>query len=72
MIGATSSAPHICENVVRKTSPSCAGRTRSTTTITSHETRIHVPAMAGAKDQDTLAALPDSELTAETVGLTKL
>src|SRR5262252_5100172 len=72
MIGATSSAPHICENVVRKISASCAGRTRCTTTMISQDTKIQVPAIAGANDQDTLLALWDSELTADTVGFTKL
>ena len=46
--------------------------TRSTTAMMIQDTRIQVPAMAGANAQDTLAALPDSELTALTVGLTKL
>src|SRR5215472_15189657 len=72
MIGATSSAPHICENVVLKMGASSLSGTRSAITMISQETRIQVPAIAGANDQDTLLALPDSELTASTVGFTKL
>jgi hypothetical protein len=40
--------------------------------MTSQDTRIQLPATAGEKDQETSVGLPDSELTAVTVGLAKL
>ena len=59
----TSSAPHICRNVRRNTSGSTSlrrGRTVAAMNarISSHETRIDVPAIAGAHMNVTFPALP--------------
>src|ERR1700722_1299831 len=49
MKNATSSAPHICLNVLAKTCLMMAARGRSSATITSHETSVDVPPLKGAK-----------------------
>src|SRR5215469_7327083 len=45
----TRQAPHICDQVLRKISPSCFPFTRSRRAAMIHETRIALPPTAGLK-----------------------
>ncbi len=69
MIGATSRAPHVCEKLRFTAAPTCAIPTLSTARMTSRETRIQVPATAGANFHVTATGWWLSELTASTSGL---
>jgi hypothetical protein len=68
-IGATSRAPHICEKLRLSAAPNCPAPTLSTARMTSRETRIQVPAMAGANFHTTETGWCESELIASTSGL---
>src|SRR5215475_15972931 len=69
MIGATSRAPHVCEKLRLTAAPTCSTPTLNTARMTSRETRIQVPATAGANFHTTDTGWCESELTASTSGL---
>jgi hypothetical protein len=71
MIGATSSAPHICVALRFTAALNCPHPALSQTRMASSETRIQVPATAtaGANFHTTATGWCDSELTASTSGL---
>src|SRR5215469_9493844 len=56
----TSRAPHIWCQVLRATSASCVADNRSNSAIKIHDTRMAVPATAGAQLKAALTVLPGS------------
>src|SRR6516164_6759776 len=56
----TSRAPHIWCQVLRATSASCAPDNRSNSAIKIHDTRMAVPATAGAQLKAAVTVLPGS------------